>query len=157
MAARTSNADSTNDNKGISKASPGKFDTMLLVGHAMNRTNRAPALATGALPVVRLGAEAAAAAAVHRLALQQLLGEVTQDQEVVPSLALDLVHGGVDQRHQSAYRRTLTQLAGQEIHRDPLAISLLIQARQREYRRNAVVARQNVLQETLRTDRKSVV
>src|SRR6185312_15223661 len=96
------------------------WQNVSLVGDAVDGPDRAPALAAGTLPVVRLGAEAAAAAAVHRLPLQQLAGEVAQDQEVLARLALDPVHGGVDQRHQATHRRALAQLGGEEIHAHPL-------------------------------------
>src|SRR6185312_2412476 len=85
---------------------------MSLAGHAMDRPDGAPALAARALPVMGLGAKAAPVAAIHRLPFQQFGGEVAQYQEIVMGLALHLVHGGVDQRHQAAHRRTLAQLRG---------------------------------------------
>src|ERR1700743_1384649 len=104
MAARTtpsairkaSRMDSTIGAKGATTAS--------FIGDTVNRPDRAPAFAAGTLPVMRLGAETAVAAAIHGLPFQQLAGEVAQDQEIFPGLAFDLVHGGIDQGHQAAHR-----------------------------------------------------
>src|SRR6185437_10240508 len=118
-----------------------------LAGNAMDWPDRAPALATGALPVVRLGTEAATAAAVHCLALQQFSGQIAQDEEVLACFTFDLVHRRIEQGHQPAHRRALTQLRGQEVDGGALAVALQINMSQRKYRRHAVVAPQHVAEE----------
>src|ERR1700749_4469299 len=110
MAPRTTTIAINNAASTIPIASEAGFIRASFVGHAMDGANRAPVLAAGALPVMRLGAKTATAAAVHGLPFQQLLGEVAEDEEILARLAFHLVHGGIDQRHQSANGRTLPKL-----------------------------------------------
>src|SRR6185312_857945 len=140
MAAPTSSDARTNDNTNHPAASPGTTNPCSFIGNPMNGSDGAPVLATGALPMMGLGAEATTTAAVHRLPFQQLAHELAQYLEVLPRLTVDLVHGGVDQGHQPAYRWSLAQLRSKKFHRLPVAVALSIQVRQCQNRRDTVVA-----------------
>src|SRR5690242_3347250 len=97
------------------RARSARSPVVLLVHHAVDGSDGAPVLAARALPVMRLRAEAATAAAVHRLPFHQLAGEIAQDQKVFARFPGGPVEGGINQRHQASHRRALAQLPGQEI------------------------------------------
>src|SRR5215469_10067800 len=103
--------------------------TASLIGDTVDRPDRAPAFAAGALPVMRLGTETTMTATVHRLPFKQLLREIAQDQEIFARLAFDLIHRGIDQCHQPTHRRTLPQLRGQEFDGRLFAIAFFVKMR----------------------------
>src|SRR6478735_5632919 len=82
----------------------------LLARDAVDRPDRSPRLAARTLPVVRLGAEPAAAAAVHGLAFDQLSRQILQNEQVFARFALGLVECRANQGHEAAHRRPLAQL-----------------------------------------------